>query len=191
MQRSVKETIDGMSSWGRWEDVYQYPNYQVSTSGRVISFARGEGRLLKPCLDGKGYPRVVLYNDQGRKTVFIHRLVAGAFITNPDNLRDVNHKDSVRTNNNVTNLEWVSQADNVKHAFEAGRMAHGEHVPTSKLKAHQAVAIHRAYHDYGLTQRLAAAIADVDATTVANICKGRTWKKEIASALAATGWKNR
>ena len=55
--------------------------------------------------------------DGKRKLCTVHRLVASAFIDNPDDLRDVNHKDGVKTNNSVENLEWVKHSDNIKHAY--------------------------------------------------------------------------
>lgn len=73
-------------------------------------------RKLKPWLNTKGYPQV----DLGKHTKKVHRLVAIAFIPNPENKPQVNHIDGVKTNNEITNLEWVNNADNQKHAWKIG-----------------------------------------------------------------------
>jgi hypothetical protein len=66
-----------------------------------------------------GYPRVNLRGYEGSKKHFIHRLVAEAFIPNPENKREVNHKDGDKANNQVTNLEWCTPSENMKHAYSS------------------------------------------------------------------------
>ncbi len=102
-----------------WKDVEGYEGkYQVSTWGRV----RGRKGILKPYLNYNGYEKVELWNgDIGRK-FRVHRLVAMAFIPNPNELPQVNHKDGNRTNNSVTNLEWVTNAENAQKARELRMM---------------------------------------------------------------------
>ena len=70
--------------------------------------------------DNHGYQAVELCVDNHRYTVGVHRLVALAFIPNPDNKPEVNHKDRNRSNNNVDNLEWVTASENVAHAYRNG-----------------------------------------------------------------------
>ena len=72
--------------------------------------------------DRKGYLAVDLYENGERKTKRVHRLVAEAFIPNPDNKTEVNHKDGNKLNNNVSNLEWVTSKENVRHAWDNGLM---------------------------------------------------------------------
>jgi len=94
--------------------------YSVTCDGQLWSWK--EYRFLNPNLDRRGYPRTALLldTDKRRKMFRIHQLVARAFIPNPDNCREVNHKDGVKTNNHVSNLEWVTPAQNFQHAKETG-----------------------------------------------------------------------
>lgn len=109
-------------------DVKGYENlYAVTTSGTVISCERrcSDGRLIKErILKGgefsNGYKFVCLTKNGVRKNKLIHRLVAEAFIPNPDNLPVVNHIDGNIQNNSVENLEWCTQGYNLKHAVDIG-----------------------------------------------------------------------
>ena len=102
-----------------WKSIPGYPNYEVSSEGRVRSLGRWEntkhggrryrkGRILKLVNRGRDYQCVGIFNENGHKLAAVHRLVAEAFIPNPDNLPCVNHKDEQPSNNVVTNLEWCS-----------------------------------------------------------------------------------
>ena len=111
-----------------WRDVKGYEGrYFVSNLGRVKSFTRKHFRLLVPQIKWTGYATVSLSAfPAGRvKTVFIHRLVAQAFIPNPNNKPYVNHKDGNKQNNCVDNLEWVTTEENNRHARENGLLASG------------------------------------------------------------------
>ncbi len=93
-------------------------HYAVTDGGRVWSHKRHIW-LKTPC-DNVGYPVVVLRKPGVKKTARVHRLVAVAFIENPENLPQVNHKSGVKTDNRASNLEWVTHEDNNKHARENG-----------------------------------------------------------------------
>lgn len=85
--------------------------YFVSDLGRVKSIKKSGEYILKPSKNTRGY---LFINIQG-KSVMIHRLVAGAFITKPNDKFEVNHKDFDKTNNSKNNLEWVSHRTNIRH----------------------------------------------------------------------------
>ena len=99
-----------------WKDVKGYEGlYQVSNLGRVksLNYRRsGKERLLSLAHDKDGYLYVCFRKNGKQKLHKVHRLVAQAFIPNPDNLPQVNHKDENKTNNNVKNLEWCTNEYN-------------------------------------------------------------------------------
>jgi hypothetical protein len=108
-----------------WKDISGYEGlYQISNHGRVKSLERNEKfckrpeSILKTFLCGSGYQEIILKNKEGRKPKLIHRLVAEAFIPNEEGKREVNHKDGNKTNNEVSNLEWVTPSENQSHSHK-------------------------------------------------------------------------
>lgn len=103
-----------------WKDIDGFPGYQVSSKGRVLNTVKQ--RYIKPCLDKTtGYMVVNLYDSDSKPhKKSVHRLVAEAFIPNPENKRTVNHEDTDKTNNMVTNLSWATDSEQMLHAFEHG-----------------------------------------------------------------------
>lgn len=95
-----------------WKRINGYPDYQVSNFGRVKS----NRKILTPWNDGKGYMKVELHG----KSMRVHRLVAQAFIPNPENKKQINHKDGNKSNNDSSNLEWCTNSENTKHAWDSG-----------------------------------------------------------------------
>ena len=100
--------------------------YAVDTDGNVWSFWFGKERILKSAKDGKGHLKVILCKDGKHKTVAVHRLVAIAFILNPENKPEINHKNGIKTDNRIENLEWVTSSENKIHAFATGLSPKGE-----------------------------------------------------------------
>ena len=99
--------------------------YEISDQARVRSLHNGRkfkaGHIMSPKLGQWGYFYVNLYeNGKFSKTLKIHRMVAAAFVPNPENKPDVNHKDGNKQNNLPDNLEWVTESENVIHAFATG-----------------------------------------------------------------------
>lgn len=86
-----------------WKLIPEYPNYEVSNFGNVRN---KEGKILYKEPNKKGYLRVKLSKEGKQKKIRIHRLVGQAFIPNPDNLPQINHKDFNKQNNRADNLEW-------------------------------------------------------------------------------------
>jgi predicted transcriptional regulator len=91
--------------------------YSVTRSGRV--FSHKNNKLLKNCIS-KGYNTVTLYKRGVGKNYRVCRLVAKAFIPNPKKLKQVNHKNGIKSDDDVTNLEWCTASKNMKHAYQTG-----------------------------------------------------------------------
>lgn len=127
-----------------WKDIAGYEGlYQVSNFGRVKSLAklcghRPKGETILNIQDTRGYKRVTLCKDNKLKKFQIHRLVAIAFIENPENKPCINHKDENKANNNVDNLEWVTWKENTNygHCIEN---CHKKLTPTIQKKYGQRV----------------------------------------------------
>lgn len=116
-----------------WKDIPQYKGlYQVSNLGRVKALPmqrenHSGGKWIQPehimavTVNADGYENVSLIRKSGkRKTEKVHRLVALAFIPNPDNKPEVNHINCIRHDNRVENLEWVTREENIKHTVKCG-----------------------------------------------------------------------
>ncbi len=123
-----------------WENIEDYEGlYQVSNLGRIKRISKATctfaGRILKNSRHNRGYQTVDLSKNGVWKKYTVHRLVAKAFIPNPDNKPEVNHKDSNRSNNVASNLEWATSSENSIHAINFGfqSLRRGEGSPVSKL----------------------------------------------------------
>lgn len=107
-----------------WKDIEGYEgDYQVSNFGRVKSLKFGKELILKPVITTKKYLQVNLCKNKIRKVYHIHRLVAQAFISNPNSLPQVNHKDENPSNNSVENLEWCDCKYNINFGTHNQRSA--------------------------------------------------------------------
>lgn len=103
-----------------WKDVVGYEGiYQVSNLGRIKSLKR-KGKIKNTQLDKDGYEHLSLWHNSKAKRMSVHRIVAQAFIPNPENKPVVNHIDGNKTNNIVNNLEWCTRSENDIHAYKLG-----------------------------------------------------------------------
>lgn len=109
-----------------WKPLKQNPDYyEISNLGRIRSlcftnqwgtFIRKEPKIIKPVVTQSGYCVVTICSAK-RKRYYVHRLVATNFIDNPMSLPQINHKNGIKTDNNIDNLEWSTSSDNIKHSF--------------------------------------------------------------------------
>lgn len=90
-------------------------DYRISSDGTVVSLKYNKMKILKPVLRSNGYVSVVLRQDNKSIPMYVHRLVAITFLKNKENKEVVNHKNGVKTDNNLDNLEWVTQSENLHH----------------------------------------------------------------------------
>lgn len=107
-----------------WKDIVGYEGvYQVSNFGNILSLNYNHTKkmkILKPSIDGCGYKIVSLFSNKRKTTKTIHRLVAIAFIPNPLNKPEVNHINGIKSDNNLSNLEWLTISENCKHKYKIG-----------------------------------------------------------------------
>ena len=174
----------GLSDGEEWCNCSGYAGvYEVSTSGRVrrVGRTRGAqvGRICVGSPTKQGYLSIRLQrNGQGR-TFLVHRLVALSFLGEPPTDHEVNHRDGVKTNNALVNLEYVTRAQNMLHAYQSGLRPRtsltSESSPNVKLTPDQVRTIRTLYvpRRYG-TPRLAREFG-VHQTTIHKIISGKSW----------------
>ena len=102
-----------------WKDIPLYEGlYQASNLGRIKSLRKN--KIMSQQLNKYGYSIIILWKNGYKKTIFVHRLIAMAFLKMSYKRRFVNHKDGNKLNNNVNNLEWCSTQENNVHAYKTG-----------------------------------------------------------------------
>lgn len=106
-----------------WREIPGYPGYLASNTGLIKSLPKPRRtweKVLKPNIKKDGYSETVVYLNGKPNFMKTHRLIAMAFIDNPEGKPEINHKDGNKLNNCVENLEWVTPSENQKHAYRAG-----------------------------------------------------------------------
>lgn len=183
-ERRVSELLRGFFkpkdlSCEKWVFIEGFENYAVSNKGRVKSFARyKEGRILRYSISDAGYKRVVLCRDGIVHYYSIHRLVADSHIPNPHNKQQVNHINGDKGDNNVRNLEWVTQEENMKHAHETGLMnpPKGESCSFSKLTKQEVLSIRKERIEGGIKLRVLSKKYGVSESHISCITRNKSWK---------------
>ena len=183
-----------------WKDIKGYEGkYQVSNSGQIKSLERRvyinknhlfykqgqryfvkKERLLKQILSigtlkKKGYLTVALYKNNIPKWNTVHRIVVVAFIPNLKNKPQVNHKNGIKTDNRIENLEWCTGSENMRHAIGMGLFI-GEKASNAKLKEKEVIMIRRLYRPLTPSARILAQKYNVSKSTIVNIINRETWK---------------
>ncbi|MGG2111786.1 NUMOD4 motif-containing HNH endonuclease [Lysinibacillus pakistanensis] len=175
----------------QWKAIVEFEGfYEVSNLGRVRSLDRvtksgqlRKGKYINSSYINKcGYKEVRLYVDGKQYTKLVHRLIAMAFIPNPFNLGTVNHIDGVKTNNDISNLEWCTQEDNNTHAWRTGLIPssinNGENNRNAKLTLENIKEIRETYVPYSKefgAKQLAKRFG-ITSKTVGRIIRKELWK---------------
>ena len=171
----------------QWKDISGFEGmYQVSDTGQVRSLDRFDdrgrhlkGRVLSQGSGTKGYKMTVLSKLGVHTTRNTHRFVAKAFIPNPDNLPSVNHMDGNKQNNHVSNLEWVTQKENIRHAMNTGLTDISGEKNNKAVLTEEDVRMIRKIYISGSQEFGQVALGrkfGVSPNTIGFIVKGKTWK---------------
>jgi hypothetical protein len=173
-----------------WKPVFEYENlYEVSNFGRVkrkekkvyseernCYFIKKE-RICNQFVDRYKYVNLVVYGVK-TKRVTLHRIIANAFIPNPQNKPCVNHKDGNKLNNSIENLEWVTRSENTRHAYKNNLIPNGENHPKSKLTNSQVIDIYKRVYSGETCIKLSKEF-NVHPETITNIKFKRMWKNVL------------
>lgn len=150
--------------------------YTISNLGIVRSLLTN--KIMKQTITDQGRARVNLRYAKTReyKSLLVHRLVAGNFLPNPNNLPEVNHKDCNPLNNRVDNLEWCDRRYNIKYSYDYGRKTvKGIMNPNAKLTELDIKAIRALLNTGRFLPIEIAKLFNVSSGSITHIDKGRTW----------------
>lgn len=149
--------------------------YSINRKGEIYSYH--SNKLMKLMKDKDGYLKVNLSKNGKSRKYIVHRLVAQTFLENPNKFPQVNHKNGIKDDNRVENLEWCTVSSNHKHAFKIGLKNHkGSKHPNSKLTEKEVLNIRRYYKIKNITQQELANKYNVDRKTIGRIINRVTWR---------------
>lgn len=152
-------------------------NYEVSNYGNVRNLKTGRIMKAHKCGNGVGYLQVVLSLNGEKKHITIHRLVALAFLPNPYNKREVNHKDGNKRNNLLSNLEWATSRENSVHAVETKLqpVPLGEDAANAKLSNVKVLKIRELFATGTYKHRELSEMFGVGRRTITQVVNRQTW----------------
>ena len=163
-----------------WIKAKNYSNYEVSNLGRLKTFnwkGTGKESIIKPAKDKRGYLRTVLKGDDGiSKTIKVHRIVLNSF--NPTNeVLEVNHKNGIKDDNRIENLEWCTRKQNIQHCIDNNLqyVLKGEEIGNSKLTEREVLEIRKKFIPRIYSRSKLAKEYNVSEATIKDIIYLRTW----------------
>lgn len=170
----------------KWKSIKGYEDwYDVSNYGRIRSWKginqfaprRDEPKLLNPKIDKYGYPHLGIRHNGDRTWHTVHRLVATAFVSNPENKPHVNHIDNERANNFYLNLEWCTPKENTAHGIKKGNIEFiGEKHPSAKLTKQDILEIRDLADKEDITNKELAEEYGVASGYISQIIHRSSWK---------------
>lgn len=174
----------------RWKVIPGYENeYIISTEGEIVNIKSNKQLKLSSHTDG--YLQTKLFKNKKQKAYLVHRLVAITFLENSNNYKEVNHKNGIKIDNHISNLEWCNRQHNIQHAYDNGHKAVsnkmlnnfiemrkekiGEKNHMSKLLENDIYKIRNLYEN-GILRSEIAKLFNISWTQVDYIVKGKSWK---------------
>lgn len=168
-----------------WKLIPEFNNrYYISNLGRVWSDS--SCRILTIFTTNLGYCRVNFTVNRKCNAHLLHRLVAKAFLPNPYNKPEVNHKDGNKSNNKANNLEWSTSSENKQHAIETGIFSIGTSRPSAKVNEYIVQNILEDRFVNFLTQEKLSDKYNISRTAIRNIINRKTWKHVPLPELSLT-----
>lgn len=168
--------LNGLVDFGDYYEISNFGN--IRSIDRTIDKRSLKGKILKQREDKDGYLMINLNLGGKKKTYKIHRLVAISFLQNLENKPEVNHKDGIKTNNNIDNLEWSTSKENIDHAYENSLIyiPKGEEKFNSKLKEKDVVKMRKMYVSGNYTYKELGKIFNTSEENAWKIIKNQRWK---------------
>lgn len=161
-----------VSNWGRVKSANENLGEMPNGGSRI---KQGRFLSLRPSKDG--YVRVSLHKAKKQSMKLVHRLVAEHFLKARPGKDQVNHKNGIKSDNGVVNIEWCTKLENQRHAIKTGLQNFiGENAPVSKLTEQQVKEIRQKYNQGGYTEAVLAMQYEVSKSNINNIRCNRTWK---------------
>lgn len=162
----------------KWAVAASAPTLLVSDTGRVVRMAssrrRGRGWQTFPELElrprriGAGYLAIDSKEQNAKRTLYLHRLVAEAFLVKPTDANEVNHIDGDKQNNNLANLEWTTHSANLQHAYKEGlhksRSLTPEQVQQARARVTQGYSLQQVAAEFGVSR-----------SAISHLKQGRSW----------------
>ncbi len=191
----IKEVAPSSVSGEIWNDIPEWEGYyQASSLGRIKSLQRCvtinknggshlkriDEKILKACPNEAGRLMVVLVRPNKRRGYTVHRLIGKTFLPNPLNLPEINHINTIYTDNRVVNLEWSTQEDNILHAIKYGKIGRKRELhPRAKITEEDAYFIRLLFRTGLFSQQHIANIYDLPQTSISMIVLGKSWNKHL------------
>jgi len=162
----------------QWMPVKNYEGlYEVSSLGRVKALPCNKqgksplGKIMKDFSNGKNYRYLALAKDNKRKNHYVHRLVAEAFLINEEGKPHINHKNGIKDDNRLENLEWATLSENMTHAVQMGLLSN----PNAKLRKDEVVVLRKMF-DAGYHRPTLAKMFNISKANVHRIGHRQMWK---------------